>query len=197
MPSAIPIHFLVCQMNASAHFNRRSPRGERPSPAAVLLRNQPISIHAPRGGSDGINGSYKGLDYLFQSTLPARGATTSHRSTPRPWDDFNPRSPRGERLAGSERSFIPTPFQSTLPARGATAISDSTSLILVISIHAPREGSDRFGCPAFLPRRYFNPRSPRGERRRGLRRTGLISQFQSTLPARGATLSGYRRIPRR
>ena len=74
VPSAIPIHFLVCQMNASAYFNRRSPRGGATRPAAVLLRNQPISIHAPRGGSD--------------TVLPIMLCTISY---------FNPRSPRGER----------------------------------------------------------------------------------------------------
>ena len=35
--------------------------------------------------------------------------------------------------------------------------------------------------------RYFNPRSPHGERRDGARRCRRCSGFQSTLPARGAT----------
>ena len=37
-------------------------------------------------------------------------------------------------------------FLSTLPARGATQVLALTAGIMVISIHAPREGSD--GCPA-------------------------------------------------
>ena len=79
-----------------------------------------------------------------------------------------------------------------------------------ISIHAPREGSDRY---IFVPCRstlYFNPRSPRGERpvrrrnspivlvisihapREGSDPTRAVPlrrylAFQSTLPARGAT----------
>ena len=80
-----------------------------------------------------------------------------------------------------------------------------------ISIHAPRKGSDVEG--PFLPKqiKYFNPRSPRGERRRqapslefrrnfnprsprGERRWRCSGgwrgmRFQSTLPARGATCS--------
>ena len=36
-----------------------------------------------------------------------------------------------------------------------------------ISIHAPREGSDpTITAPVVFPKEHFNPRSPRGERRR-------------------------------
>ena len=80
-------------------------------------------------------------------------------------------------------------FQSTLPARGATceqllapalllisihaprtgsdvASSPNTRASYTISIHAPRTGSDRqfsFPCADSV---YFNPRSPHGERRK-------------------------------
>ena len=37
------------------------------------------------------------------------------------------------------------------------------------------------------PRGYFNPRSPHGERPVGESVTFTVTQFQSTLPARGAT----------
>ena len=79
-----------------------------------------------------------------------------------------------------------------------------------ISIHAPRTGSDsahfpsRWGLFRFqstLPARgatwkplpigarlrYFNPRSPHGERRPDKEGQERKQQFQSTLPARGAT----------
>ena len=82
-----------------------------------------------------------------------------------------------------------------------------------ISIHAPREGSDRtvwrrLHCAvqfqSTLPARgatrltavsalstcYFNPRSPRGERRSCRYSSLLVVPFQSTLPARGATPPG-------
>ena len=52
VPSALPIHFLLYQMNASAYFNRRSPRGER-------LAQQQCCCETNR----------------FQSTLPVGGAT--------------------------------------------------------------------------------------------------------------------------
>ena len=125
-----------------------------------------ISIHAPREGSDVPLLMGRSTASEFQSTLPARGAT--HPLCGFVWSfiNFNPRSPRGERLG---------PFQLSLVA-------------LPISIHAPREGSDFnrnlitfviFVFQSTLPARgatplrickyeggfYFNPRSPRGERR--------------------------------
>ena len=59
-------------------------------------------------------------------------------------------------------------FLSTLPARGATVGGRVLIQPIVISIHAPREGSD-VRCARCRGRAsYFYPRSPRGERRRAL-----------------------------
>ena len=168
-------------------FNPRSPRGER-----LILTNRSlirirISIHAPREGSD-----------------PKSGMAMSHRA------NFNPRSPRGERPLDECSMPLTRPFQSTLPARGATYADDddgndkkfqstlpargATDRIkprnnyIIISIHAPREGSD---CGWIRPLRgicHFNPRSPRGERRPHRHTVFIMELFQSTLPARGATI---------
>ena len=122
----------------------------------------------------------------FQSTLPARGATSSITV-----------------------HLKPSRFQSTLPARGATENLLHTVRDYIISIHAPRTGSDRespahgAGLHYFNPRsphgeRHaphqrrpsafdFNPRSPHGERRRVAAARTAAHIFQSTLPARGAT----------
>jgi len=100
-----------------------------------------VSIHAPREGSD-------------QSARRKRRATGS----------FNPRPPRGERLAkrwlpDDVRQFQSTPpergatlaswacsyaakFQSTPPERGATRGAQEKRAAVEVSIHAPREGSD-------------------------------------------------------
>ena len=128
-------------------------------------RGAHISIHAPRGGSD------------------------RQRSGPEsPMANFNPRSPRGERLyskdgiayakafqstlpAGGATSysfalmFASSRFQSTLPAGGATKFGNDPTVFMAISIHAPRGGSDG-AC--------------RHNRH-------VVGQFQSTLPAGGAT----------
>ena len=56
-------------------------------------------------------------------------------------------------------------FQSTLPARGATPEVIDQLEKLYISIHAPRTGSDDMVEQIEKgERRYFNPRSPHGER---------------------------------
>ena len=102
-----------------SHFNPRSPHGER----RKLLRKQSkhllISIHAPRMGSDTTSVATKISTQIFQSTLPAWGATQLLNGSrfesfisihaPRMGSDrpaiifgggrknFNPRSPHGER----------------------------------------------------------------------------------------------------
>ena len=81
--------------------------------------------------------------------------------------NFNPRSPHGERRTCS------TP-------RSGSAI---------ISIHAPRTGSDTIVPECAIIYSYFNPRSPHGERPAALADASDINPFQSTLPARGATFS--------
>ena len=58
-----------------------------------------------------------------------------------------------------------------------------------ISIHTPREGSD---CRLIYYQEglsYFNPHSPRGERPLSDIRRIFFALFQSTLPARGATVA--------
>ena len=106
--------------------------------------NAYISIHAPREGSDGLLTLIAGAADRFQSTLPARGATSICSSLmPIPLN-FNPRSPRGERHSSACSVAALRRFQSTLPARGATNIPIIRIAATIISIHAPREGSDAF-----------------------------------------------------
>ena len=169
-----------------ADFNPRSPRGERPRQRRTPRRSHGISIHAPREGSDFSHFEQSSL-FLFQSTLPARGATrdwlltcpslTFQSTLPArgatPYVSgfavmtfyFNPRSPRGERHMTMDRWLCPPQFQSTLPARGATRRNHYLHRIRAISIHAPREGSDNVAHTI----------------------VHVCFLFQSTLPARGAT----------
>ena len=102
--------------------------------------------------------------------------------------NFNPRSPCGERLIDGVEYTAAPEFQSTLPVWGATCRMRIDGHTFEISIHAPRVGSDGDGEPCcseckaisiHAPRvgsdlrpgntgkqdRYFNPRSPCGERR--------------------------------
>ena len=102
---------------------------------------------------------------------------------------FNPRSPHGERHTAKEAVIDAIQFQSTLPARGATVPHRVQEILDAISIHAPRTGSDAFPCLSARAYSNFNPRSPHGERRAGCRYSrNYYKAFQSTLPARGATV---------
>ena len=147
-------------------FNPRPPRGGRLQ--SIKVRNSAIfiSIHAPREGGD--NEDFHDLPAfpLFQSTPPARGATSSNAFLILFYSDFNPRPPRGGRLLVANSRQRPSEFQSTPPARGATLGLQNMEQQIIISIHAPREGGDPKG----------DPKAP------------LRALFQSTPPARGATL---------
>ncbi len=105
---------------------------------------------------------------IFQSTLPARGATYGHSGRANTSLDFNPRSPHGERPSAVISQARDNRFQSTLPARGATTLVDRYVI-----------GTGD-----------FNPRSPHGERHDALTGNIIRERFQSTLPARGATGTG-------
>ena len=78
-------------------------------------------------------------------------------------------------------------FQSTLPVWGATVILRKLAVYIRISIHAPHVGSDRSSLTVIWNSRNFNPRSPCGERRFAIHQYTFSTQFQSTLPVRGAT----------
>ena len=68
-------HPCASAAEALPHFNPRSPHGERPYDLSYYVLHQEISIHAPRTGSDFRDGEVLSAEQLFQSTLPARGAT--------------------------------------------------------------------------------------------------------------------------
>ena len=99
----------------------------------------------PRGGRQAIKVT-SGYRCVFQSTPSARRATEQGRIT-KPVDKF----------------------QSTPSARRATCGFCIRCIARMISIHALREESDRSYRRAGVGHRNFNPRPPRGERRRACR----------------------------
>ena len=122
-------------------FNPRSPRGERLIWVAIEDADTHISIHAPRVGSDIRRILCILKKSVFQSTLPAWGAT--YRAMHYNIDSSI--SIHAPRVGSDVRAFlriIQNEFQSTLPAWGATWRA-------VLMEQSPRD---------------FNPRSPRGER---------------------------------
>ena len=164
-----------------------------------------ISIHAPRTGSD-LVACYTDIEReLFQSTLPARGATYQRPSSLRTSGYFNPRSPHGERRAPATSGRPREPFQSTLPARGATGCSPGQMPGLIFQSTLPARGATRQrrrndggkqGFQSTLPARgatrgqqsagllvhYFNPRSPHGERPLQCFRLGQGRHFNPRSP---------------
>ena len=145
------------------NFYPRSPRGERRFRAYDRQRIVPISIHAPREGSDAAVHPLRaeGPDFYPRSPRGERpgGPCRAGRS-----GDFYPRSPRGERLARLDQAGQPTEFLSTLPARGATTGGVDNSQQIKFLSTLPARGATGAGHPPQYRRADFYPRSPRGER---------------------------------
>ena len=184
------------QGNGKQDFNPRSPHGERPTRAHGGWRTSYFNPRSPHG---------------------ERRHTVNPNSNADCY--FNPRSPHGERrdagdCAGGQRRISihaprtgsdPTsshsslgirPFQSTLPARGATPRRNPAPTCT--RYFNPRSPHGERPNPLFLSvyARNFNPRSPHGERLLCMiNRQTLETSFQSTLPARGATCRCRRTCP--
>ena len=192
-----------------AHFNPRSPHGERPFGFFKHCANRyfnPRSPHGERRNDDVICRQH----LKFQPTLPARGATCAsgialsvqHHFNPRsphgerrrlprcnPTDkNFNPRSPHGERHVLRSTARRSPHFNPRSPHGERRRCRYHSFRHTRISTHAPRTGSDPSEMFAIAFSRYFNPRSPHGERPTSRKSTSPTQSFQPTLPARGATI---------
>ena len=149
----------------AVYISIHAPREGSDPGQMCICPGETISIHAPREGSDFlivassahlsyfnprsprgerlIVGTDDPLGFPFQSTLPARGATAHRPHCRRFHADFNPRSPRGERrgvrvLVG----FIWENFNPRSPRGERHGRARVLLAVSIISIHAPREGSD-------------------------------------------------------
>ena len=143
---------------AREKFSPRSPDGATPLSTFI----ERCSRH---GYDSGPSRSGQTIYEPSQSTPPARGATVGVHAVDSPHDWF----------------------QSTPPARGATTRAMRASVDSDVSIHAPRAGGDSASVHARASARRFNPRPPRGGRRRHRACCDRMLVFQSTPPARGAT----------
>ena len=79
------------------NFNPRPPRGGRRVEQPYHRHEQRISIHAPREGGDHADRWRPPRGNVFQSTPPARGATSCLAAARSVSLHFNPRPPRGGR----------------------------------------------------------------------------------------------------
>ena len=126
-----------------AHFNPRSPCGERPAPGRDTGSGKGNFNPRSPCGERRESGSGKSASLRIQSTLPVWGATVGYPVL----------------------LFFQFEFQSTLPVWGATEDHMDEWRQILISIHAPRVGSD------VIARRFMK----------------CTTAFQSTLPVWGAT----------
>ena len=104
-----------------------------------------ISIHAPRVGSDTLLVVLVMSRVLISIHAPRVGSDFALCRFYWAFWYFNPRSPCGERQHMVWTQAQRIRFQSTLPVWGATGSSCTLLLFVVISIHAPRVGSDLGG----------------------------------------------------
>ena len=200
----------------SRYFNPRTPRGVRPGGRSKPARQMRFQSTHPARGATGQGRIVTGR-LTFQSTHPARGATATCWRRPFLAANFNPRTPRGVRRGNGrlhrrrEAISIHAPregcdskingvsattvkFQSTHPARGATPRKNGIfGLPRYFNPRTPR-GVRQAGCVFTFPCAYFNPRTPRGVRHVPRWRDIRTLTFQSTHPARGATLGIMRPI---
>ena len=159
-------------LTLTSDFNPHSPCGERHFIKLPSYGSFKISIHTPRVGSD------CSIFCRFRRFLYFNPHSPCGERQPCKWiikvsRYFNPHSPCGERPTAETRQYGTLPFQSTLPVWGATGIyhlsityykyfnphspcgerhfeSFGFSVVLDISIHTPRVGSDYGYCRLLL-----------------------------------------------
>ena len=134
-----------------------------PADAIAILK---ISIHAPREGGDATLSACAQFSAAFQSTPPARGATIPLRYAALRRLHISIHAPRE---GGDPNVRVHIRVQSIsihAPREGGDDYYPLLEKLKIISIHAPREGGDHS--------------AEVGARR--------INRFQSTPPARGATI---------
>ena len=178
-----------CLTANGMNFNPRPPRGGRPLPPrrACFIFAEFQSTPPARGAT--LDFSTSTVCRLNFNPRPPRGGRHNRVVSKAEQENFNPRPPRGGRLRCRKEITPKSKFQSTPPARGATCnFFITVATVGLISIHAPREGGDVFcrnisflvGISIHAPREGGDGRSP----------LALLParSFQSTPPARGATL---------
>ena len=151
------------------HFNPRPPRGGRPENAVIGSLLIDISIHAPREGGDAGQPRYFHLLCVISIHAPREGGDGRKPSASSENPNFNPRPPRGGRQWFGLPSLPRIHISIHAPREGGDITGNNFDIGAYISIHAPREGGDNHGFKV----------------------CDLATEFQSTPPARGATVRYY------
>ena len=196
---------------ALKNFNPRSPHGERPALLCAAVLHIAISTHAPRTGSDKhIGKAFRDISSI-STHAPRTGSDIARRAIQNFRQNFNPRSPHGERRGGAGKKSRHARISTHAPRTGSdnaqhggdpsnksisthaprTGSDDRTEInhigLLCISTHAPRTGSDFFRVSVW-DKQAISTHAPRtGSDRRKAMYNIIVYEFQPTLPARGAT----------
>ena len=199
-----------CEQVGRHHdFNPRSPCGER---RALANRSENFKDSNPRSPCGGrlvvlldssvvrkfqstlpVRGATRRLvdrnsRRKFQSTLPVRGATYTDGQGGDNGQDFNPRSPCGERLHQDVQAENAVIISIHAPRAGSDPLICKAKCSPDISIHAPRAGSDVVADSAEQKSIEISIHAPRaGSDCRSWSNFPQPLIFQSTLPVRGAT----------
>ena len=129
------------------YFNPRSPHGERPTEEMTDPDGESyISIHAPRTGSDPSMWTKTATSENFNPRSP-HGERRWSLSGVRGRSDFNPRSPHGERQHATCPLLSSLLISIHAPRTGSDGNEKQTPHPEKISIHAPRTGSDATRIP--------------------------------------------------
>jgi len=135
---------VTSRFTTRARFNPRTPRGVRPSTRpSSAIDSSCFNPRTPRGVRQVASSSGNG-EHLFQSTHPARGATTRSGtvSCTAPVSIHAPRAGCDPRRRG--RSCVGRRFNPRTP-RGVRPLDMCAEVRRQkVSIHAPRAGCDRF-----------------------------------------------------
>ena len=178
----------IKQNGGNRYFNPRSPYGERLERFPGQPKPARFQSTLPLRGATNFCEKAK-IESVFQSTLPLRGATGVLSFLDISGVNFNPRSPYGERRCFFFDVVITNRFQSTLPLRGATSTLHQLDGCGVDFNPRSPYGERPEVVPLWRDSEHFNPRSPYGERPSEHRNKDQDTEFQSTLPLRGATAS--------
>ena len=146
-----------------------------------------ISIHASREGSDI---DLANMDNPTQISIHASREGSDHQRWRRLQSrrNFNPRFPRGKRLYSvGEQTGYRINFNPRFPRGKRQPNRFGRQALTYISIHASREGSDRFLLQGLSVLWISIHASREGSDSSTTRPESSTGGFQSTLPAREAT----------
>ena len=128
-------------------FNSRTPGGVRLILTSSVSQSAVFQFTHPGRGAT--HQSYRcGYNHAVSIHAPREGCDSQTLVCPPAGQGFNSRTPGGVRHTFAHHRTTRAWFQFTHPGRGATERGQAFHQGYRVSIHAPREGCDRYRRPA-------------------------------------------------